>query len=179
MTLENCLTISIADLKKKGFFNNHKTVELFNLTKNNGLCLSVNVEIISTKNERYLKFTHVNEIEINKTLCYTVKLISIPSNINGFVTYFACPSTGQHCRKLYSCGGKFLHREAMGILYEQQVRKQPISYAYYLTPEQRDEPNRKNFKKYYKGDYTKRYFQILLKTSHSEVIDSYRKLSGR
>lgn len=176
MTLENCLTISTSDLKKKGFFNNPRTVDIFNLTKNDGQCLSVDVEIILFENEKYLKFTHSIETEINKKVSYIVKLISIPSNIgNGFVTYFVCPRTGKHSRKLYSCGGKFQHRDATGLLYAQQVKKQPISYAFYLTPEQRNEPNTKHFKKYYNGDYTKRYFKILLRTSHSEVVDAFRE----
>lgn len=179
MTLENCLTISITDLKKKGFFNNHKTVEVFNLSKNNGLNLSVKVEFLLDEAEKYLTLTHISEIELDKTLCYTVKFISIPSNINGFVTYFVCPNTGKHCRKLYSCGGKFQHRDAIGLLYAQQAKKQPISYAYYLSEEQRNKPNSKYFKKVYKGNYTKKYFKILLRTSHSEFIDAYRDRISR
>lgn len=175
MTLENCLTITIADLKKKGFFNNRKTVEVFNLTKNNGLCLSVNIEIFSDENEKYLTLTHISEKELEKTVSYKISMISFPSNIgNGFVIYFVCPSTGKHCRKLYSCGGKFVHRDATGLLYAQQIRKQPLSCAGYLTIEQRNEPHtRKYFRKYYKGQMTKRYYKILLRTSHSEVIDAY------
>lgn len=179
MTLENCLTISITDLKKNGFFKKHKTVEVFNLTKINGLCLSLKVEFIINDSDKYLIFTHNSETEIDKTLCYKVKLNSIPSNIgNSFVTYFVCPITGKHCRKLYSCGGRFLHRDATGLLYAQQAKKQPISYAFYLSEEQRNEPNTKYFKRYYQGDFTKRYFKILLRTSHSEVIDTYRKYLG-
>lgn len=176
MTLENCLTISITDLKKKGFFKNHKTVEVFNLTKSNGLYLSIKVEFIINETEKYLTLTHNSESEIDKTLSYKVKLKCIPSNIgNGFVTYFVCSRTGKHSRKLYSCGGKFQHRDATGLLYVQQAKKRPISYAFYLTPEQRNEPNTKHFKKYYNGDYTKRYFKILLRTSHSEVVDAFRE----
>jgi hypothetical protein len=174
MTLENCLTISITDLKKKGILNSNQAVEVLKLIKNNGQCLSVDVEFISSENEKHLKLNHSIETEINKTLSYTVKLISISSNIgNGFVTYFVCPSTGKHCRKLYSCGGKFQHRDATGLLYAQQIRKQPISCAGYLTIEQRNEPNTKYFRKYYKGEMTKRYFRILLRISHSEVVDAY------
>jgi hypothetical protein len=54
----------------------------------------------------------------------------------------------------------FKHRKATRLLYEQQTKKQHISDAGYLTTEQRNEPNTKNFKKYYKGYHTKRYFQI-------------------
>lgn len=175
MTLENCLTITIADLKKKGFFNNHKTVEVINLSKNNGLCLSVDVEFNLDETEKYLILTHISETELDKTVSYKISMISIPSNINGFVTYFVCPSTGKHCRKLYSCGGKFQHRDVTGLLYAQQAKKQPISYAYYLSEEQRNEPNTKYFKTHYNGEYTKRYSKILLRTSRSKFIDVYRE----
>lgn len=179
MTIENCLTLSITDLKKKGFFRNRNTVEVINLRKDNGLYLRIDVEIVLDGNEKHLTLTHTSETEINITVNYRISMISIPSNIGkGFVTYFVCPSTGKHCRKLYSCGGKFLHRDVTGLLYAQQAKKQPISCAYYLSKEQRNEPNTKYFKKYYKGDFTKRYFRILLGTSHSEVVDVYRELTG-
>lgn len=177
MTIENCLTISISELKKKGFFNNCncKTDEVINVTKN-GLCLSLNVKSIADENEKYLILTHSSETEISKTVRYKVSLVSIHSNIgNGSVLYFVCPNTGKRCRKLYSCGGKFQHRDGTGLLYAQQAKKQPISYAYYLSIEQRNEPNKKYFKKYYKGDYTKKYFRILLRTKHSEAVDIYRE----
>lgn len=181
MTLENCFTISITDLKKKGFFNDTKTGSVLNWTKDSELCFCVGVEMFIGENEKYLILTHKNkntenETE-NETEKYKVNIISIPSNIGkGFVTYFVCPSRGKHCRKLFSCGGKFLHREAIGLLYEQQAKKHPISYAFYLNDEQRNEPNTKNFRKYYKGKMTKRYFQILLRTSNSEVTDTYKKM---
>lgn len=179
MTIENCLTLKIADLKKKGLFRNHKKVEVIKLTKNNGLYLSVDVEIVLDENGKHITLTHAIKTEINKTVSYKISMIAIPSNLGkGFVTYFVCPSTGKHCRNLYSCGGKFLHRDVTGLLYAQQAKKQPISCAYYLSKEQRNEPNTKYFKKYYKGGFTKRYFRILLGTSHSEVVDVYRKLRG-
>lgn len=181
MTLENCLTISITDLKKKVFFNTPKTVSVvINLVKNNEQCLNVDVEFIANQNEKFITFTYPNETVIDKTVTHKISIASIPSNIgNGFVKYFVCPRTGKYCRKLYYHRMSFMHREATGLLYEQQKRRQPISYAGYLTTEQRNEPNTKNFRKYYKGDMTKRYFRILLKTSHSEVIDAYRKCIRR
>lgn len=58
-------------------------------------------------------------------------------------------------------------------------KKQSISYAFYLNNEQRNEPNTKNFRKHYKGKMTKRYFQILIRTSNSEVIDAYKVMLDR
>jgi hypothetical protein len=179
MTIENCLTISITDLKEKGFLKKRKTVAVLNLTNNNDLCLSVDVEIILNETEKYLILTHTSETEINKTVRYKVSLVSIHSNLGGFIMYFVCPITGKHCRKLYYSGKTFQHRDATGLLYAQQAKKQPISYANYLSEEQRNEPNTKYFKKYYKGNYTKRYFRIVIKTSHSEVIDAYKEMLNR
>jgi hypothetical protein len=180
MTIENCLTLSITDLNKNGFFRNRKTVEVINLTKNNGQCLSVDLVIVFDENEKYLTLSHTIETTINKTETYRINIVSIASNIgNGSVLYFVCPLTAKCCRKLYYHRGKFMHREATGILYEQQKRKQFISHAFYLSKDQRNEPNTKYFKKYYKGNFTKRYLQILLRTSHSEVVDVYRELSGK
>lgn len=175
MTLENCSFISITNLTKKGVFNNSLIITL-GLTKNNEHFLSLNAEFIVGKNENFIVFTYLNNTERDNCLTQKIKVALIPSNIgNGFVKYFICPVTGKYCRKLYYHKMSFKHREATGLLYEQQTKKQPISLAGYLTTEQRNEPNTKNFKKYYKGDMTKRYFRILLKTSHSEVVDAYRK----
>lgn len=175
MTLENCFTISIKDLKRKGLFNDPKTDSVLNWTKDNELYYSVSVEYFECKNKKHIYLTQKNTK--TETKKYRINITTIPSNIgNGVVMNFVCPITGKHCRKLYSCGGKFLHREATGLLYEQQARKEPVSYAFYLNEEQRNIPNTKNFRKYYKGKMTKRYFQILLRTSNSEVIDAYRKI---
>jgi hypothetical protein len=122
MTLENCLTISITDLKKKGFFNNSRTFSVMSWTKDNELCLSADVEVFMSNNEKHIVLTHKNTK--NETENYVVRIISIPSNLgNGVVLYFVCPNTGKYSRKLYSCGGRFLHREAIGLLYEQQTKK--------------------------------------------------------
>lgn len=180
MTIENCLTLSMTDLNKNGFFRNRKTVEVINLTKNNGQCLSVGLVIVFDENEKYLTLTHIIETTINETATYRINIVSITSNLgNGSVLYFVCPLTEKYCRKLFYNRGKFMHREATGILYKQQKRKQFISHAFYLSKDQRNEPDTKYFKKYYKGNFTKRYFQILLRTSHSEVVDVYRELNGK
>lgn len=174
MTLESCLTVSITDLTKKRLFTKPNTVSVISLSKNNEQFLSLNVVFILDK--RIITFTHTNDTAIDKTVTHKISIASIPSNIgDGFIKYFVCPITGKYCRKLYYHKMSFMHREATGLLYEQQTKKQPISFAGYLTTEQRNEPNKKHFKKYYKGDFTHRYFRILLRISHSEVIDAYKK----
>ena len=55
---------------------------------------------------------------------YEVPLVSIPSNLGkGNIWYFLCPKTNKRCRKLYSIGGYFYHREAFkNVFYESQTR---------------------------------------------------------
>jgi hypothetical protein len=176
MTLENCLFISITDLNKKGFFNLSKGDTLIDLKNNIGDCFKVAAEFETNENEKFVKFTILNETLLYNVVVHKISIVFLPSNVgNGFVKYFVCPITGKYCRKLYYHRRSFVHRQATDLLYEQQTKKRPISLAGYLTPEQRNEPNTKNFRKYYKGNMTKRYFGILLRTSHSEVIDVYKK----
>lgn len=54
---------------------------------------------------------------------YRVGLVCVPSNLGkGEIWYFLCPITGKRCRKLYSVGGWFGHREAFGgCMYESQT----------------------------------------------------------
>lgn len=75
MTIENCLTLSITDLNKNGLFKNSNTVEVINLTKNNGQCLSVGLVIVFDENEKYLTLTHIIETTKNKTETYRINIV--------------------------------------------------------------------------------------------------------
>jgi hypothetical protein len=59
----------------------------------------------------------------DKTINYKIQLVSMPSNLGkGLIWYFLCPKTNKRCRKLYSIGGYFLHRQAFkGCMYESQT----------------------------------------------------------
>ncbi len=110
---------------------------------------------------------------------YKVTLVSIPSNLGkGKVWYFLCPNTKKRCRKLYSIGGYFLHREAFNdCMYESQTqtkkwRNMEKVYGCYFDSENcYKELYSKHFKKYYKGKPTKRYTKLKKIIDASERID--------
>lgn len=110
---------------------------------------------------------------------YKVMLVWMLSNLgNGKVWYFHCPSTNKRCRKLYSIGGYFLHREAFnGCMYESQTqtkkwRNMEKVYGCYFDSENcYKELYSKHFKKYYKGKPTKRYAKLKKIIDASERID--------
>ena len=100
---------------------------------------------------------------------YRVNLVSVPSNLGiGVVWYFECPETEKRCRKLYSIGGYFLHREAFkGALYESQTQSKKYREldktfgAYFKLDESHEQLYKKHFKKTYNGKPTKRYLQLI------------------
>ena len=100
---------------------------------------------------------------------YRVNLVSIPSNIGrGEIWYFVCPVTKKRCRKLYSIGGRFLHREAFkGCMYESQTyshsnrNKLHLLSKFFGSDKVYEQIYKKNFKRTYAGKNTKRYEKYL------------------
>ena len=110
---------------------------------------------------------------------YKVSLVSMPSNLGrGLIWYFLCPSTNKRCRKLYSIGGYFLHREAFnGCMYDSQTKSkkwrqmEKVYGAYFDSDKCYEQLYKKHFKKYYKGKPTKRYLKL------KKIIDASEKMS--
>lgn len=109
---------------------------------------------------------------------YKVYLTSTRSNLNlGEIWYFVCPQTKKRCRKLYSIGGYFLHREAFnGCMYETQTQSKKYRElektfgAFLRTDMISDELYKKHFKRTYAGKPTKRYLRIMRKIEAAENI---------
>ena len=115
---------------------------------------------------------------------YRVSLVSVPSNLGkGRVWYFLCPQTGKRCRKLYSVGGYFLHREAFnGIMYGSQTRSARDRLLIRLFDQSQtdavyDELHQKYFKRHYAGRPTKRYLKLVKKLRQAERF-SLRDIDG-
>ena len=116
---------------------------------------------------------------------YKVHLVSVPSNLGkGIVWYFLCPETNKRCRKLYSIGGYFLHREAFkGCMYESQIQSKKYRQldktlgAYFRTDELYSQLYKKHLKKTYAGKPTKRYLRILEGIQRAENI-YYEKIEN-
>lgn len=109
---------------------------------------------------------------------YKIYLTSIQSNLNrGEIWYFICPQTKKRCRKLYSIGGYFLHREAFrGCMYEIQTRSKKYRYldktlgVYFNTDQFYEQLYKKHFKKQYAGKPTKKYLKLTRQIQISENI---------
>jgi hypothetical protein len=112
---------------------------------------------------------------------YKVYLTSTPSNLNrGEIWYFICPQTKKRCRKLYSIGGYFLHREAFNhCMYETQTKSKKDRYfnktlgACFKSDNLYSELNKKHFKKTYAGKPTKKYLRIMEQIKKAESITYY------
>ncbi len=93
----------------------------------------------------------------------------MPSNLGkGLIWYFLCPETNKRCRKLYSIGGYFLHREAFkGCMYESQTQSKKYRQldktlgAYFRTDDLYSQLYQKHFKKTYAGKPTKKYLKLI------------------
>ena len=121
---------------------------------------------------------------------YRINIIAVPSNIGkGKIYYFQCPQTGKRCRKLYSIGGYFLHRDAFrGCYYESQTRSRKMRMvdkvygSYFKQDKLYEELYKPYFKPYYAGKPTKRYIRINKKLEEAERIsaeDFERLLVGK
>jgi hypothetical protein len=100
---------------------------------------------------------------------YKVYLTSTLSNLNkGKIWYFVCPETKKRCRKLYSIGGYFLHREAFnGCMYETQTQSKKYRElnktigAHIKIDNLCSELYKKHFKRWYAGKPTQKYLRIM------------------
>ena len=137
----------------------------------------------STKNGQKAESITAHEIELDYKYSdeprnYKVRLVSIPSNLGkGLIWYFLCPETNKRCRKLYSIGGYFLHREAFnGCMYETQTQSKKYRQldkslgAFFKTDDLYSQLYQKHFKKTYAGKPTKKYLRILEQIHKAEKI---------
>ena len=164
---DEALQINISDLKRWGYlvpdsFKGGTIKWQINGETTNSVTIFVNT--ISPQPVMTLHYTYGEELRH-----YNIELVTIPSNLGiGKIGYFVCPETRKKCRKLYSIGGYFLHREAfVGCFYECQTTSKIWRSTYQLLKEavRKDEAYRtlhsKYFKPYYKGKPTKRYLKCL------------------
>jgi len=124
---------------------------------------------VNTRNvQPYIELDYTFRDEPRK---YKVRLVSVPSNLGkGVIWYFLCPQTNKRCRKLYSIGGYFFHREAFdGCMYESQTHSKTwrqmgkVFSSYFESDKCYEEIYGKNFKKFYNGKPTKRYIKLMHK----------------
>ena len=136
---------------------------------------SISITANTRSEQPYIELDYKYRDEPRK---YKVYLTSTPSNLNrGEIWYFICPQTKKRCRKLYSIGGYFLHREAFnGCMYETQTQSKKYRQldktlgAYFKSDNLYNELYKKNFKRTYAGKPTKKYLRIMEQIQKAESI---------
>lgn len=176
-TLYNeALQIHISKLKGWGYLDPEQIKSgTLNWSRNGNPTGSISIQVNTHSEQPYIELDYKYRDEPRN---YKVYLTSTPSNLNkGEIWYFICPQTKRRCRKLYSIGGYFLHREAFnGCMYETQTQSKKYRQldktlrAYFKSDNLYSELYKKNFKKTYAGKATKRYLRIMEQIQRAENI---------
>ncbi|MCZ2129491.1 MAG: hypothetical protein LC109_04415 [Bacteroidia bacterium] len=176
-TLYNeALQISISKLKEWEYLNPEQIKSgTITWSRNGNKTGSISIQVNTHSDQPYIELDYKYRDEPRK---YKVYLTSTHSNLNkGEIWYFICPQTKKRCRKLYSIGGYFLHREAFnGCMYETQTQSKKWRQwdktfgVYFKTDKLYSELYKKNFKKTYAGKPTKRYLRIMEQIQKAESI---------
>ncbi len=122
-TLYNeALQISITKLKEWEYLDPKQIKSgTLNWSRNGNSTGSISIKVSTHNEQPYIELDYNYRDEPRN---YKVRLVSMPSNLGkGLIWYFLCPHTNKRCRKLYSIGGYFFHREAFnGCMYECQTQ---------------------------------------------------------
>ncbi len=181
-TLYNeALQISISKLKEWEYLNPGQIKSgTITWSRNGRQTGSISIKVNTHSEQPYIELDYKYRDEPRN---YKVRLVSLPSNLGkGLIWYFLCPHTNKRCRKLYSIGGYFLHREAFnGCMYETQTQSKKYRQldktlgAYFKSDNLYSELYKKNFKKTYAGKPTKRYLRIMEQIQKAESV-SYHEI---
>ena len=179
-TLYNdALQISVSKLKGWGYLEPGRTISgTITWSSNGNKTASISIQVNTFCEQPYIELKYNYNDEPRN---YKVQLVSTPSNLGrGLIWYFLCPQTNKRCRKLYSIGGYFLHREAFtGCMYETQTQSKSYREigktfgAYFKTDKLYEQIYSKHFKKMYAGKPTKRYLRIMEQIQKAESIPQY------
>lgn len=173
------LQISITKLKEWEYLHPEQIKSsILTWSRNGNQTGSISVIINTLSEQPYIELDYKYRDEPRN---YKIRLVSMSSNLGaGLIWYFLCPQTNKRCRKLYSIGGYFLHREAFtGCMYESQTHSKKwrqIEYkygAFFDREKINKQINKKNFKKYYQGKLTKRYLRLMEQIQKAESIQYY------
>jgi hypothetical protein len=170
------LQISITKLKEWEYLNPEQIKKgIITWSRNDNKRGSISIQVNTQNEQPYIELDYKSNDEPRN---YKVHLVSIPSNLGkGNIWYFLCPKTNKRCRKLYSVGGFFYHREAFkNVFYESQTRGKnyrllnQIYGGYFKADELYEHLYAKHFRKTYAGKPTKKYLRIMKELQKSEHI---------
>ncbi|WP_053969747.1 hypothetical protein [Mangrovimonas sp. ST2L15] len=173
---DDVLQIDITKLKEWGYLVHDRVKEgILRWSINGEEIGSVSIKVNMHTSLPYLRLNYNYRGEPRS---YQVYLDPITSNLGkGVIWYFKCPVTHKRCRKLYSIGGHFLHRDAFkGCMYESQTkskkyREMDKTFGVYFKADMLFEQlYQKHFKKTYAGKPTKKYLRLL------EQIEMYESV---
>ncbi len=117
--IDNLLRMTIADLKKLGYFIPNGFVSGLLTWGEGDNKSSIRAKMDNTKMMLTLEYV----INQEKQMRYNVTIIERAANIGkGVVRFFLCPITHKPCRKLYLHDGMFVSRRALhGAMYRNQT----------------------------------------------------------
>lgn len=171
------LQFKLSNIKRDGFFapDVHKSGVSTWTNRDGDKLGSISFVVNTLAVQPYIELDYTHRDTPRK---YKIFLVSVPSNLGkGEVWYFLCPKTNKRCRKLYSIGGYFLHREAFnGCMYETQTQSKKYRGldktlgVYYRADQLYEQLYKKHFKKQYAGKPTKKYLRIMEQIQKAESI---------
>ena len=173
---DDVLQINISKLKEWGYLKpNHILNGELNWSRMGNKTGSISISVNTHAVAPYIELDYKYRDEPRN---YKIYFITKPSNLGkGKVWFFVCPHTGKLCRKLYSIGGYFLHRNAFnGCMYESQTyskkwRDMDKLYGSYFKSEKLYEQlYKKHLKKTYAGKPTKKYAKLITEINNSERL---------
>ncbi|GAA3522775.1 hypothetical protein GCM10022393_41770 [Aquimarina addita] len=157
-------TLTTGYLSKCGYFKaNHKLMGSTGWTSSRSKDLGIDITVIMQENnERVILNYYDFNLNSVKQIIY---LESKPSNLDkGLVWFFVCPYASKCCRNLIFVCNRFMHRSNLiNPMYSTQAESKYWRKLFQLQPnipttqKVLDEPKKKYYKKYYKGEMTKRY----------------------
>jgi len=181
-TLYNeALQISISKLKEWDYLNPEQLKGgTLTWSRNGNKIGSISIKVNTHSEQLYIELDYKYRDEPRN---YKVRLASMLSNLGkGLIWYFLCPQTNKRCRKLYSIGGYFLHREAFnGCMYETQTQSKRYRQldktfgAHFKAEDLYLQLCQKHFKRTYSGKPTKKFLRIMEQIQKAESIP-YREI---
>jgi hypothetical protein len=173
---DEVLQISITKLKEWEYLNPEQVkIGTITWSRNGNTTGSISIRVNTFSEQPFIELDYKYRDEPRN---YKIQLVSVPSNLGkGLIWYFLCPQTNKRCRKMYSIGGYFLHREAFhGCMYESQTRSKyyrnidKVYGPYFKQEKLYEQLYKKHFKQTYAGKPTKKYLRIMEQLEKAESI---------
>jgi len=175
----DALQIHISKLKEWGYLKNGiKGSDTIKWSRNGNERGSISFSVNTNCTPPYIELDYKYR---NEPCNYRIYFFTKPSNLGkGEVWFFICPKTGKLCRKLYSIGGYFWHRDAFkGCMYESQTQSKKwrdidkVYGSYFKSEQLCEQLYKKHLKKTYAGKPTKKYARLTAEIAKADSFSAY------